>query len=96
MNMQKTHLELGNLVREYRLKNNMTQLDLAQKLGYDSTQFVSLFERGVSKIPYQTLGQLIVILGMPEKKVMKSLLSSYEETVREKIESGKSLVAKSE
>ena len=94
MSTNKAHHELGLLVREYRIKNNMTQFNLAQKLGYDSTHFVSLFERGVSKIPYQTMGQLIVILGIPEKKIMKTLVSAYEQEVREKIESGKSLVAK--
>lgn len=95
MAIQKTHQDLGALVREYRLKLDMTQLDLAQKLGYDSTQFVSLFERGVSKIPYQTIGQLIVILGIPEKRIMKSLIQSYEYEISEKIQAGKTLVTKS-
>ncbi len=89
MAIHKTHQELGALVREYRVKSDMTQLDLAQKLGYDSTQFVFLFERGVSKIPYQTLGQLIIILGIPGKKVLKSLVSAYEIDIREKIQAGR-------
>jgi len=93
--MNKAHLELGLLVKDYRLKNRMTQLDLAQKLGYDSTQFVSLFERGISKIPYQTIGQLIALLGIPEKRILKSLVAAYEEEIKEKIETGKTLVAKS-
>ncbi|GIL16709.1 MAG: hypothetical protein BroJett040_04600 [Oligoflexia bacterium] len=87
--MKQVHVELGALVREYRQKANMTQLDLAQKLGYDSTQFVSLFERGLSKVPFNVLGQLVIILGIPEKKVMKTLLDAYETEVKEKMETGK-------
>ena len=49
--MSKINRELGALAREYRIKANMTQLELANKLGYESMQFVSLFERGISKIP---------------------------------------------
>lgn len=87
--MKPVHVELGALVREYRQKANMTQLDLAQKLGYDSTQFVSLFERGLSKVPFNVLGQLVIILGIPEKRIMKTLLDAYENEVKEKMETGK-------
>jgi transcriptional regulator with XRE-family HTH domain len=87
--MRKVHKDIGLLVREYRTKSGMTQLDLAAKLGYESTQFVSLFERGVSKIPFETLGQLIVILGIPEKKILKALVEAYESDISARIQSGK-------
>jgi transcriptional regulator with XRE-family HTH domain len=87
--MRKVHKDIGLLVREYRTKSGMTQLDLANKLGYESTQFVSLFERGVSKIPFETLGQLIVILGIPEKKILKALVDAYENEISARIQSGK-------
>lgn len=59
---------LGDLLREKRQKQNMTQLDLAQKLGYDSVQFVSLFERGLSKVPLFVLGRLFVIFKIKVKE----------------------------
>ena len=37
----------GNLIRELRLKQNMTQLQLAQQMGI-SDKTVSKWERGVS------------------------------------------------
>jgi transcriptional regulator with XRE-family HTH domain len=87
--MKEVRRELGALIREYRVKKNFTQLNLSEKLGYDSTQFVSLFERGLSKVPYNVLGQLIVILGIPEKKVMDTLMKAYEVNLKSEISSGK-------
>lgn len=87
--MREAHIELGKLVKDYRLKAEMTQFELSQKLGYESTQFVSLFERGLSKVPMNVLGQLVVILGLPEKEVVKALVSAYETHVRKEIVDGK-------
>lgn len=87
--MKKVHVEIGNLVKEYRLKSNLTQLDLAKKLGYDSPQFVSLFERGLSKIPLEALGYLVMTLGIPEKKVKKIILDAFEDEIDCKMNLGK-------
>lgn len=88
--MKKRHMKIGWMVREYREKQGMTQMELADRLGYDSPQFVSLFERGLSKVPVSTLGSLISILGIPEKLVTSILLSGYEAEVRAELAKGKS------
>ena len=85
---------LGQMIRDYRIKGNFTQADLAKKLGYGSTQFVSLFERGLSKIPLNVLGQLIILLNIPEKRVVKMLLDRYKKEVRNLIEAGKTRARK--
>lgn len=87
--MSNINKELGILVREYRLKANMTQLELANKLGYESMQFVSLFERGLSKIPLKVIGKLVIILGIPEKKVVKNLVDIFTDDLIKQIEDGK-------
>lgn len=91
--MSKIHTELGALVREYRLKVNMTQLELAQKLGYESVQFISLFERGLSKVPPKIIGKLIIILGIPEKKIVKSLIDIFAADLNAQIDEGKRSVS---
>lgn len=85
--------ELGQLVRDYRQKANMTQLELANKLGYESMQFVSLFERGLSKIPPKVIGKLVIILGIPEKKITKSLVDVFVTSLTEQIDEGKRSVS---
>lgn len=91
--MSNINKELGQLVREYRLKANMTQLELANKLGYESMQFVSLFERGLSKIPLKVIGKLVIILGVPEKKVTKNLVDVFTADLVEQIDEGKKSVS---
>lgn len=89
--MNETYQALGALIRNYRQDKEMTQLDLAKKLGYDSTQFISLFERGVSKVPHNILGKLIVILGIPEKLVLQILIKDYETSLKSEISAGKKM-----
>ena len=89
--MATTENKIGNLVRKYREKAGLTQLDLSTKLGYDSPQFVSLFERGLSKIPMETIGKLVIILGIPEKLILDALVEAYRDTLKEKMKSGKKI-----
>ncbi|MFN7825625.1 MAG: helix-turn-helix domain-containing protein [Pseudobdellovibrionaceae bacterium] len=81
--------KIGELIREYRLKANMSQKEIADKLGYTQPVFVSLIENGASKVPLQSLGELINILGIPEKKITKILVESYAERVKAEIQEGK-------
>lgn len=87
--MKKAHQEFGKLVHEYRLKKSITQKELANALGYDTAQFVSIIERGVCKIPYKTIGCLIKILSLPEKKVLKLYEQAFENYLREQVKQGK-------
>ena len=91
--MSKINLELGALVREYRQRANMTQLELANRLGYESMQFVSLFERGLSKIPLKVIGKLVIILGIPEKKITKNIIDTFANEVISQIDEGKRSVS---
>ncbi len=72
----------------------MTQQELADKLKLGTAQFVSLFERGHSKVPLETLGQIVRLLDIPENKVKKILLSEYERELTSKIEMGRQKVKK--
>jgi transcriptional regulator with XRE-family HTH domain len=80
---------LGALIKEYRLKAGMTQMDLAVKLNYDIPQFISLMENGHSKIPLNILGELIGILKIPEKKAFDFLIETYTAEAKQEILKGK-------
>lgn len=80
---------LGELVRKQRIKAGMTQLELAKKLGYTSTQFVSLFERGYSKIPAETIGKIIMVLPISETKVVNMLVNEFRKNLLAEITKGK-------
>lgn len=86
---------IGALIRERRTAKNMTQLELSRELGYESMQFVSLFERGLSKVPHEVIGKLVVILGIPEKQVVKAVIEDFSVELAEKIKEGKKSVVSS-
>ncbi len=87
--MKKQNSRLGALVKEYRLKSGMTQIELANKLNYSIPQFISLMENGHSKIPLNVLGQIIAILGVPEKKALDMLVESYRADAKATISAGR-------
>lgn len=83
---------IGELIKEKREAAGMTQAQLAQKLGYDSPQFVSLIERGLSKAPYELIGKCVVILGLPEKKIISQLNQEFLNDLTSEISAGKESV----
>jgi transcriptional regulator with XRE-family HTH domain len=87
--MKKHQSHLGALVKEYRLKAGLTQIELANKLNYSIPQFISLMENGHSKIPLNVLGQVIAILGIPEKKALDLLVDIYAKEAKIQITAGK-------
>lgn len=83
---------LGHKIRKAREKKSMTQLELAKKLGYDSMQFVSLFERGLSKVPANVVGKLCEILNLSAVIIENKLVREYRFELRAKIDEGRSNV----
>lgn len=81
--------ELGQLIRDARTKKGLTQLQLGIELGYKSMQFVSLFERGLSKVPFKVIGKLVLILGINEKSISKALTTEFQAELADQIEKGK-------
>ena len=84
--------QLGELVQKHRKQKGLTQMELAMKLGYDTPQFVSIIERGLAKIPMNTIGQLIILLDIPEKKIVQMHLDAYQTILKQEIQSGKKAV----
>lgn len=77
----KTRIKIGKIIRDARLEKDLTQLDVARKLGYQSTQFVSLFERGLSKCPVRVLGKVCRALNINAEMVSQLLISEYSEQI---------------
>lgn len=71
------HKKLGIMIREARQAKDMTQLDLAYELGYESMQFVSLMERNLSKIPRPILKKLIKILDLNRAEIFQLILEDF-------------------
>lgn len=71
-------MEIGEIIRNYRIKADLTQQELAKHLGYKIPQFISLIENGHSKVPLNIIAELVSVLKIPENVVLESLVSAYE------------------
>ena len=64
--------ELGNILRKRRLEQNLTQRDLAQKVGLDYT-YVSKIENAMQTPSVESLIQLAETLGLSNAEVNELL-----------------------
>lgn len=55
--------KFGNWIRDCRRSARVTQAELAESLGYDSSQLISNIERGVSLLPSRRLPDFARVLG---------------------------------
>jgi transcriptional regulator with XRE-family HTH domain len=66
--------ELGLLLKEHREKVGITQQELADMLGYSSSQFISNFECGIYIPPLKKLRTIVHILRMDPEQVLEIIL----------------------
>jgi transcriptional regulator with XRE-family HTH domain len=69
---------VGVQLKKWRISANLSQKDVAMKLGYSSSQFVSNWERGHSLPPVEALAKLIKIFDIKPKQVI-DLMYHYQE-----------------
>ncbi len=61
----------GQVITEARKANALTQAQLATKLGFGTTQFISNIERNKAKLPPAYLKKLVKIVGI---RIVKELI----------------------
>lgn len=66
-------MTVGEFLAHARLKANLSQWDVAKKLGYTSPQFVSNVERGISKPPIKVLKTLVEMYGIKPRDLIVTI-----------------------
>lgn len=64
---------LGDIFKEYRLKNNLTQEKIAEKLGI-SVKYISRIENGTGGVKVETLVNYMNILGISPNVIFEKLI----------------------
>ena len=64
---------LGQIFKEYRLKNNLTQENIAEKLGI-SVKYISRIENGNGGVKVETLVKYMNILGISPNIIFNDLI----------------------
>lgn len=69
MSTNKTHKHIAAKLKEYRLKNGLTQEELAEKAGMNRNGYAKI-ERGEQKASVDTLEKLTKVLKIKSKDVL--------------------------
>ena len=90
----KAKTKFVQFLKKARQASGVSQMEVAVKLGYQSSQFVSNWERGRGMPPVQVLQTLAALYRVPEDKMFKAYLEFKtaeitDEFYSEKKKSGK-------
>lgn len=77
---------LATMVKMRRIALDLTQLELAKKLGYTISNFVGMIENGNAKFPREKVLQFADVLGVPRGVFVRAWLKQYQEDWVEIIE----------
>lgn len=66
--------KFGLYLKGLREKKKLSQLEIANKLGYKSSQFISNWERGLAAPPLKTLIVLSEAYGVPSRVLYGKLI----------------------
>jgi transcriptional regulator with XRE-family HTH domain len=62
---------IGRFLKEERVRTGLTQWEVAQTLGYSSSQFISNWERGISRPPMTALPHIARLFRLAPKDLIK-------------------------
>ena len=68
----------GSWLREQRQKAGLSQMDLANKLGFKYYTFISQIENGFGRVPSQSMGDWARALGLRPSQFARVLLGYYD------------------
>jgi len=69
-------VDLAKFLREKRIEVGLSQGAVAKKLGYTSPQFVSNWERGLSRPPVATLRKIAQIYQIAPNEMFEAILKT--------------------
>ncbi len=67
--LKQTRNEFSRFLRDKRKEAGLSQVEVAKKLGYSSSQFVSNWERGVAAPPLRTLRRIASLYGLSDRNI---------------------------
>ena len=77
--------KLASFLKEKRSQSGLSQKDVATKLGYSTSQFISNWERGISQPPIHTLRTLAQMYNVGAEQMFEVLLENTMIQVQEEL-----------
>ena len=77
--------KLAKFLKEKRSQAGLSQKDVATKLGYSTSQFISNWERGISQPPIHTLRKLAQMYAVAADQMFQVLLNATIDQVQSEL-----------
>jgi transcriptional regulator with XRE-family HTH domain len=68
----------GAWLKQHRQAAGLSQMDLAQKLGFKYYTFISQVENGFGRVPSESMEGWAAAIGVPAPEFARTLLSFYD------------------
>lgn len=78
-------INLGQYLKQKRLGSDLTQSELAAKLGSVHVQFISNWERGLCSPPNHCFEKLIQVLDLSRSKLVKVMVEDSKSVITAKV-----------
>ncbi len=72
--MREAAVKLGKYLKEKRISSELTQFEVASRLGYTSAQFISNMERGCCFPPNKVLRGMVKLYKIPVDELLEFLV----------------------
>ena len=76
---------LGTFLKEARVARNLSQWDVAKKIGYSSPQFISNLERGISSPPLKLLRVLVDLYEISPRELVQVIAEEQERILKQNL-----------
>jgi transcriptional regulator with XRE-family HTH domain len=77
------HESISSLIHQWRDLRSITQAQLAKKLGYSTSQFISNVERGICSFPVKKAKKLAKILDIPYDLLKTAYIADLSEELNQ-------------
>jgi transcriptional regulator with XRE-family HTH domain len=74
--LTRNFFEFGEYLKEKRVAADLTQKEVAEKIGYSSAQYISNFERGIALPPLSKLKIMVKLYRMPKAEVIQMVVEA--------------------
>lgn len=75
-------IRLNKFLKKKRLESKLTQLEVASKIGLDSAQYISNFERNMHPPSFEVLGKLIKIYKIKKAEMIDIMVEDQKDFLK--------------
>ena len=85
--MKKSHIAVAEYLNQQIALSGVPQTEIAEKLGYDKPNIITMFKQGKTKIPMNKIAPLAKVLGIDPVHLLRMAMLEYSPETWEVLES---------